>query len=57
MTNQDLETIIVKAIQEKKTIHFQYNKSGKIVGERIGNPYAIYWNGDETKKYLDNLRT
>ncbi len=52
MTNQDLE-IIKQAIQEKKSISFEYNKPNKVNGIRVGNPYVIYWNDDETKQYLD----
>lgn len=52
MTNQDLQTII-QAIKEKKSISIEYNKPDKVNGVRIGNPYAIYWNDDETKQYLD----
>jgi len=52
MTDQDLQTVI-QAITEKKSVSFEYNKPNKVNGVRIGNPYAIYRNKDETKKYLD----
>jgi len=52
MTEQNLQTII-KAIQEKKSISFEYNKPNKVNGIRTGNPYVIYWKDDETKRYLD----
>ena len=36
-----LDTLI-HAIKNKQQISFEYNKEGKIKGERIGNPYAIF---------------
>ncbi|MBW8687748.1 WYL domain-containing protein [Chitinophaga rhizophila] len=34
--------ILAKAIKNRHQISFQYNKEGKTVGKRIGNPYAIF---------------
>lgn len=34
--------IIKKAIQERKSLSFEYNKDGKIPGERVGNPHAVF---------------
>ncbi len=31
-----------QAITERKPISFEYNKEGKILGERIGNPHAVF---------------
>ena len=56
MTEQDLQTII-QAIKNKQGISFEYNKPGKVEGIRIGNPYVIYANKGETKKYLDLHQT
>ena len=39
MSTQDL---IVRAIQLKKSISFEYIKEGKVRGIRIGNPHAIF---------------
>ena len=36
-----LETLI-SAIDMRTSISFEYNKEGKVKGERIGNTYAIY---------------
>jgi len=36
-----LETLI-KAINNKNTIRYQYNKADEPVGERIGHPYAVF---------------
>lgn len=33
---------LTKAINEKRIIVFEYNKQGKILGKRIGNPYAVF---------------
>jgi hypothetical protein len=52
MTTQDLDAII-QAIKERKSISFEYNKPDKVEGIRLGNPYVIWNNDDETKKYLD----
>lgn len=38
----DIISVLTKAINERKTISYEYNKPGKTPGERIGNPYAIY---------------
>lgn len=34
--------LLKKAISERKSISFGYNKVGKIQGNRIGNPHAIF---------------
>lgn len=34
--------VIKEAIALKKTITFEYNKAGKVRGDRIGNPHAIF---------------
>ncbi|MGI9528024.1 MAG: hypothetical protein ACR2MS_13030 [Weeksellaceae bacterium] len=34
--------LLVKAINEKRQISFEYNKTGKVKGERFGNPYAVF---------------
>lgn len=36
-----LETLI-KAINERKPIKFEYNKVGKVSGLRVGNPHAVF---------------
>jgi hypothetical protein len=36
-----LETLI-KAIENRHHIAYQYNKPGKVFGGRIGHPYAVY---------------
>jgi len=56
MTNQDLK-IIIQAIQERKSISFEYNKPDKIIGTRVGNPYVIYSDETETCRYLDLYQT
>ena len=39
MTNLEL---LIKAIESKKTISFEYNKPGKTPGVRTGNPHILY---------------
>ncbi|MFA6184841.1 MAG: hypothetical protein WCT51_02740 [Candidatus Shapirobacteria bacterium] len=34
--------LIIQAIETQKPIVFEYNKEGKIQGERKGNPHAIF---------------
>lgn len=36
-----LETLI-RAIEKRKPIKFEYNKVGKVEGVRIGNPHAVF---------------
>ena len=36
-----LETLKM-AIESQKPISFEYNKEGKVQGERIGNPHAVF---------------
>lgn len=43
----ELLEIIKEAIKSKKPISFKYEKPDKIKGERIGNPHAIYYTGDD----------
>jgi len=33
---------LTEAIRNRKQISFEYNKLGKISGERIGNPHAVF---------------
>ena len=33
---------LIKAIENRKPITFEYNKEGKTAGKRIGNPHALY---------------
>lgn len=39
MTNLD---ILISAIKQRKPVSFEYNKPGKISGQRIGNPHAVF---------------
>ncbi|MEZ7494914.1 WYL domain-containing protein [Leeuwenhoekiella aequorea] len=39
MNNLD---ILIRAIDLKKCIQFEYNKIGKTAGKRFGNPYALF---------------
>jgi hypothetical protein len=39
MTNLEL---LIKAIESKKPISFEYNKPGKTPGVRTGNPHILY---------------
>ena len=34
--------LLTKAIEDRLPISFQYNKPGKTVGTRIGNPHAVF---------------
>lgn len=34
--------ILRQAIKERKSVSFEYNREGKIKGERIGDPHALY---------------
>ena len=36
-----LETL-TEAIKNRQQISFEYNKEGKVKGERIGDPYAVF---------------
>jgi len=38
----DKESLIIEAIKNRKPIKFQYKKSGKILGIRIGNPHVFF---------------
>lgn len=38
----DTLEILEQAINTRKSISFEYNKEGKIKGERIGNPHAVF---------------
>jgi predicted DNA-binding transcriptional regulator YafY len=44
-----LETLI-RAIEKRKPIRFEYNKVGKIEGSRTGNPHAIFIFTTKTSK-------
>lgn len=35
--------LLIRAIENRNHISYQYNKPGKIFGERIGHPYAVYF--------------
>lgn len=39
MTNLEL---LIKSVEDKRPISFEYNKTGKVSGTRIGNVYAIF---------------
>lgn len=39
MNSQEL---IVEAIRTRKPIEFEYNKPGKVMGKRIGNPHIVF---------------
>ncbi len=39
MTNQEL---LIEAITQRKPVEYEYNRPGKIVGKRIGNPHIIF---------------
>lgn len=39
MTNLD---ILIKVIQTKQPVSFEYNKPEKVQGKRIGNPHAVF---------------
>ncbi len=43
MTTIDL---IIKAIEHRKPIRFEYHGTKGIEGERIGNPYAVFFHPD-----------
>lgn len=34
--------LLKESVQKRKPISFQYNKPGKVAGERIGNVHAIF---------------
>jgi hypothetical protein len=34
--------ILISAIENRNHISFQYNKPGKVLGVRIGHPYAVF---------------
>lgn len=34
--------LLQQAIQQRKPISFEYNKEGKVAGERVGNTHAIF---------------
>lgn len=49
--------LLQQAISEKKPISFEYNKEGKIQGERIGNTHAVFImrrkdNSESTKVHI-----
>jgi len=38
----DLLSILQRAIKERRSIEFEYNKSGKVPGRREGDPHAVF---------------
>lgn len=34
--------VLIEAIESIKPISFEYNKEGKVKGERFGHPYAVF---------------
>jgi len=40
--------LLQKAINEKRSISFEYEKEGHPIGERIGNPHAIFIHSNNT---------
>ena len=46
------QEIIERTIKEKISLGFEYLRENKIRGERIGNPYALYWD-DNNKMKVD----
>jgi hypothetical protein len=34
--------ILQQAVNSRKSISFEYNREGKVRGERIGNPHAVF---------------
>lgn len=38
----DATEAIKRAMESRKPIQFEYNKTGKKLGKRIGNPHAIF---------------
>ncbi|ERH62355.1 hypothetical protein N172_09365 [Pantoea dispersa EGD-AAK13] len=34
--------LLQQAIQQHKPVSFEYNKEGKVIGERIGNTHAVF---------------
>lgn len=34
--------ILIESVEKRKPISFEYNKAGKIKGERIGNVHAVF---------------
>ena len=42
--NQTMNTleVLIEAVNKRQPISFEYNKEGKVKGERIGNPYAVF---------------
>lgn len=43
MTTIDL---IIRAIESKKPIRFEYHGTKDLPGERVGNPYAVFFHPD-----------
>lgn len=54
MNNND---ILKQAIEEMKSIEFEYNKDGKIRGKRIGNPHAVFINISTDNMTVDIFQT
>ncbi|MBK8055666.1 MAG: hypothetical protein IPK35_20930 [Saprospiraceae bacterium] len=48
MTNLEL---LIKAIETKKPVSFEYNKEGKTPGVRTGNPHILY-----VQQYTDTTK-
>ncbi|MBD0845110.1 hypothetical protein PB70LOC_01969 [Pectobacterium versatile] len=49
--------LLKQAIQQRKSISFEYNKEGKINGTRFGNPHAVFImrkkdNSESTKTHI-----
>jgi hypothetical protein len=35
-------SVLREAVETKSVVAFEYNKAGKVVGQRIGNPHAVF---------------
>ena len=39
MSTQEL---LIEAVRQRKPIEYEYNRPGKIIGKRIGNPHIVF---------------
>ena len=45
----DVEEVIVTAIKHRKSVVFDYNRPGKVGGQRTGNPHALFKHSSTNK--------
>ena len=53
----DSLSILQQAIEERRSIEFEYNKSDKVPGKRIGDPHAVFIHQSTNNATVDIFQT